>query len=385
MAGGGPILGKIRLPTSWGQDMSTDDTQPARPSAPYDRSKEPRTIRIDPATYQPPSAPPRQGGNSGWPEQPPQSGGGQYGGSGSGGQYGSAGNTASFGSEPGYTAEAGYGSQPGYNSPGYGGQSSAPPPASGRKPRRRRRHRAITMTVFVVIVLLILAVIGDQVGKAVAENQFASQVTSADPQIHPSISIKEPLPGDPFLKQIITHDLTEVDISASNIPVPAGPVTLMITSVSAVAKGLHINSSFSGGKVDTVNATVFISYSSLSSTLSSQTSGIANLTLSSAGNGEIKADFGIAGTSLLSETGKITLKGNQVSIVFTGGGSGGDNGGIGGIIGSITGSGGSGGASLPNLSFTIPKLPAGVAITSFSVGSQGITVMGSARNQSLSQ
>jgi hypothetical protein len=361
-------------------------------------------MRIDPATYQPPSGPARQGKPGGWPEQPPPSGSGgqygssgsagQYGGSGSAGQYGSSGSggqydsssTAPYASEPGYGPQQGYNAPgynaPGYNAPGYGGQSNVPPPASGRRPRRRRRHRAITMTVFAVIVLLILAVIGDQVGKAVAENQFASQVTAADPQIHPSVSIKESL-TDPFLLQIATHDLTEVHISASNIPVPAGPVMLTITSVSAVAKGLHINNSFSGGKVDTVNATVFISYSSLSSTLSNQTSGIANLTLSSAGNGEIKADFGIAGTSLLSETGKITLKGNQVSIAWVGSGSGGDNGGIGGIIGTITGGGS--GTSLPNLNFTLPKLPAGVAITSFQVGSQGLTIMGSARNQTLSQ
>jgi len=236
------------------------------------------------------------------------------------------------------------------------------------------------MLIFAVIVLVILAVIGDQVGKAVAENQFASQITSNDPQIHPSISIKESL-GDPFLTQIITHDLTEVDISASNVV--AGPVT--ITSVNAVAKGLHINSSFSGGKVDTINATVFIGYPSISNALSSQTSGLANLTLSSAGNGEIKASFGAFGVdNTATETGKITLKGNQVTVTFTGSGNGGD-GGLGGIIGSITGGGSGGSGTLPPLSFTIPKLPAGVAITGFTVGSQGITIMGSAHNQSLSQ
>jgi LmeA-like phospholipid-binding len=401
--------------------MSTDDTQPARQPSPYDRSKEPHTVRIDPATYQPPSGSPRAGKPSGWPEQPPQ-----YGGSGSGGQYGSSGqggsgqgNTPSgyggapsgYGSAPaGYgSAPAGYGgsgpsgsggqfggssdtaqyeSEPGYGSPAYPGQPgagvTAPPPGSSRRPRRRRRHRGITMTVFAIIVLLILAVIGDQVGKAVAENQFASQIKSADPQIQPSINIKESL-GDPFLKQIATRDLTEVDISASNISVPAGPATLTITSVSAVAKGIHINGSFNGGKVDSITATVFIGYSSLSSALSSQTDGIANLTLSSAGNGLIKASFGVLGANIATETGKITLKGNTVTVAFTGGS--GDSTGIGGIIGAVTGgSGGSGGSStIPTMSFTIPKLPAGVQITGFTVGTQGITINGSAQNQNLSQ
>jgi len=389
-------------------------------------------MRIDPPGYQPsPSA--RQGQPGGWPEQPPQYGdsgsGGQYGGSGSGssgsgGQYGGSGQggasagygsaSATYGSAPaGYGSapaghgsggqydstqqfdgtkqygggsqyEPGYTSDQGYGSPAYPGQSGgavAAAPVSGRRPRRRRRHRGITMLAFAVIVLLILAVIGDQVGKAVAENQFASQITSADPMIHPSINIKESL-GDPFLAQIATRDLTEIDISASNIAVPAGPATITITSVSAVAKGIHINGSFNGGKVDNITATVFLGYTQLSQALSSQSQGIANLTLSSAGNGLIKADFQVLGADVGSETGKITLKGNQVNVAFTGGGSGGD-GGIGGIIGAVTGGGS--GVSIPPMTFTIPKLPAGVKITGFTVGSSGITIMGSAQNQSLSQ
>jgi hypothetical protein len=356
--------------------MSTDDTQPARQQpTPYDSSKEPRTVRIDPATYQPPSGPPKAGKPGGWPEQPQSGGGGQYGGSGGTAPFGSGGNTAPYGSEPGYSSEAGYGSSA-YGPPG----SSAPPPGSGRRPRRRRRHRGIIITAFVVVVLLILAVIGDQVGKAIAESQFASQITAQDAQIHPSINIKESL-GDPFLKQIATRDLTEVDISASNVA--AGPVT--ITSVNAVAKGLHINGSFNGGMVDSITATVFIGYTQLSQALSSQTQGIANLTLSSAGNGKIKADFQVLGADVASETGTITLKGSQVTVAFGSGGgsSSGDSGGIGGIIGAVTGSGG--GVSIPPMTFTIPKLPAGVKITGFTVGSSGITILGSAVHQSFSQ
>jgi LmeA-like phospholipid-binding len=392
--------------------MSTDDTQPARQPQPYDRSKEPHTVRIEPGSYQSPSGPSRQGKPGGWPEQPQQYGGsgsgGQFGSSGqgsapagygsapagygsapagyggagqygSGGQYGGSGGTAPYDPEPGYGAEQGYGSPSYPGQPGAG--VTAPPPGSRRRPRRRRRHRGITIGVFIVIVLIVLAVIADQVFKAVAENEFASQITSADPQIHPSISIKESL-GDPFLKQIATRDLTEIDISASNISVPAGPATLTITSVSAVAKGIHINGSFNGGKVDTITATVFIGYSSLSTALSSQTDGIANLTLSSAGNGLIKASFGVLGANVATETGKISLKGNTVTVAFTGG-SGGSNNPLGNIIGAVTGSGGS--STIPPMSFTIPKLPAGVKITGFTVGTQGITINGSAQNQSLSQ
>lgn len=232
------------------------------------------------------------------------------------------------------------------------------------------------MSVFAVIVVLILLVIGDRVANAVAEHEIANQIHSADSQINPSVSIQ----GFPFLTQIISRDLQEIDISASNIP--AGGVT--ISSVHAAAKGVHINGSFNGGKVDSITATVFISFSSLSSALSSQSQGFASLKLSPAGNGDIKASVGVLGSNVITETGKITLKGNQVSVAWQQGGSGsGNDGGIGGIIGGIVG--GSGGASLPNLNFTIPKLPAGIQITGFTVGSQGITVMGGAHNTTLSQ
>lgn len=353
---------------------------------------------------QQPAAPPptRQPAEPGWPEQPSRQDG-QYG---SPGGYGSGQPaTAPYGAQPspGQPATAPYGAQPGYGQPGAGpsgpgnydpasyGQSGYSgqgpggqqlPPGRARRKRRRSKRRRFTMAGFIILVVLILLVIFDQVGKAVAENQIASQITSADAQIHPSISIKEGL-GDPFLGQIITRDLKELDISASNVTVPGSPV--MITSVSAQAKGIHINGSFNGGKVDSITATVFLAYSSLSNALSSESSGIASLTLTSAGNGELKASFGIAGASLLTETGKITLKGNQVSIVWVSSGSGSDGNPIGDIIGGLAGGGSGGSGTLPNLNFTIPKLPAGVQITGFTVGSQGITVMGGAHNTTLSQ
>lgn len=228
------------------------------------------------------------------------------------------------------------------------------------------------MWIFGIIVVIILLVIGDFVAKAVAENQIANQIKQADSQVNPSVNI----PGFPFLTQVVARNIHEIDISASNVP--AGPVT--ISSVHAVAKGVHVNGSFNGGKVDTITATAFIGYASLSSALTSESNGVANLTLSSAGNGELKATFGVLGANLLTETGKITLKGNQVSLAFTGA----DNSGVGGLINGLTG-GGSGGSGLANLDFTIPKLPAGVQITGFTVGTQGITMMGDAHNTTLSQ
>src|SRR5215469_16079342 len=255
------------------------------------------------------------------------------------------------------SVEPGWPGQPAY------GSSSA---WSGRRQGRRRRRRR-TMGIFAVVVILVLLAIADLVAKAIAENNIASQIRAQDPQItNPSVSI----PGFPFLPQVIARDIHEIDISASNVP--AGPVT--ITSVKAVAKGVHVNGSFNGGKVDTIDATVFIGFNSLSSALASQTSGIGNVTLSDGGNGDIKASFSVLGASVLTETAKVTLGGNQVSIAWqpTSGDSG-------GLIGQALG----GATTLPNMAFPLPKLPAGVNVTSLAVTQQGIVITGDAHNQTL--
>jgi hypothetical protein len=365
--------------------MSTDETQPARGQ--YQRSVEPKTVPVErpgQPSFSPPQAPssassarqdqspygrppagpyspdsagasgPSGPAEAGWPERPPQYGSTQ--------QYDA---TRQYGS--------GHGGQPGagpsaYDPASYGQSSYGPRGPAGRRPRRRRRRW--TMVIFTVIVLLIVLVIGDRVAKAVAENDIADQIKSGDSQINPSVNI----PGFPFLTQIVAHDINQIDISASNVP--AGPIS--ITSVNAVAKGVHINGSFNGGKVDSITATVFVGFGSVSSALSSQGQGIVGLTLASAGPDKIKATVSFAGVASLSETGTVTMEGNQVNITFPQGGS---SGGIAGAIGSALGAG----DSLPNLSFPIPKLPAGLKVASFNVTSQGIVVNAAAQNTSLSE
>jgi hypothetical protein len=235
------------------------------------------------------------------------------------------------------------------------------------------------MALFSVVVLLILLVIGDRVAVAVAESQIAGQIKSADSSINPSVNIK----GFPFLTQVVSRNLQEIDISAKDIP--AGPVS--ISSVSAAAKGVHINSSFNGGKVDSISGTAFVSFSSVSSALTAQAGGIADLQLSAAGPDKIKASFNILGTTALTATGTVTIKNNQVSVVWDKAtGASGSNGGLGDIIGSVLGdNGGSAGPTLPNLDFTIPKLPAGLQVKSFSVTQTGLSVTVAAQNTTLSQ
>jgi LmeA-like phospholipid-binding len=360
--------------------MSTDPTQPLRPSSANSAETDPNattaktpafdprtpsfqpaapTAKFPPAPY-PPASPAGPGARpqpaeAGWPEQPPQEQG-----------YGSQG----YGSSPGYGSPAQGNSAPGYGPQDYGPQPAGP---QGRVRPRRRRRRWV-MAVFALVVVVILLVIGDRVAVAIAENQIASQIKQADNAINPSVNIK----GFPFLTQVISRNLQEIDISAKDIP--AGPVS--ISSVSAQAKGVHINSSFNGGKVDSILGTAFVSFSSVGGALSAQTGGLAGVQLSAAGPDTIHLKADLGGAATLEETGKVKIANNHVTITWQKTGGGGDNGGI--DIGSIL-SGLGAGDALPNLDFDIPKLPAGLQVKSFAVTQQGLSVTVAAQNTTLSQ
>jgi hypothetical protein len=234
------------------------------------------------------------------------------------------------------------------------------------------------MALFALLVVLILLVIGDRVAVAIAESQIASQIKSADSAINPSVNIH----GFPFLTQVISRNLQEIDISAKDIPTPAG---VTISSVSAQAKGVHINSSFNGGTVDNILGTVLVSFSAVGAGVSNQTGGLADVKVSAAGKDSIHLSASIGGgVATLEETGTVKIANNHVTVTWqkTGGGGGGDNGGI--DIGSILSGLGDNGA-LPNLDFTIPKLPAGLQVKSFAVNQQGLSVTVAAHNTTLSQ
>jgi hypothetical protein len=73
----------------------------------------------------------------------------------------------------------------------------------------------------------------------------------------------------------------------------------------------------------------------------------------------------------------VTFKDNTINITWNSSG-GGDNS---GILGSVLGNSG----TLPPLSFTLPKLPAGLQVKSFSVTSSGVSLTVAAQHTTLSQ
>src|ERR1700722_3956501 len=208
--------------------------------------------------------------NGGWPEQPTPRGGqpgqpgqnggqGQYGGQqgGYGGQQGGyGGQQGGYGGQQGgyggrqggYGGQQGqprqqppYGQNPGGSEetvargvqpPGWQQDQEQPPSGQSRPPRRRHRGRRW----LIALVVLILVLVGIDFGaKAFAENAIATKIDSSGLGTKPSVDIQ----GFPFLTQVASRDLSQIDINASNFTVQQ----VVISSLHATATGVRPNAS----------------------------------------------------------------------------------------------------------------------------------------------
>jgi hypothetical protein len=230
---------------------------------------------------------------------------------------------------------------------GYAEQPAAPRP---QRPRRRRRRGpfALLITLLVIVVLL---VVSDRVANAFAESQMASQVQSSlGLSAKPDVTIH----GFPFWTQLAARDFKNVTITASNETVTkagTGDRALEISSLNATLDGIHIHGT-SSATVDQFNATALITFQALK-TVGGIPQGV---TLTSDGGNQIKASVSL-GPFSASAAAEITVSGtDQISVKVTD---------FGGLPTSALG-------NLSDFTFTIPKLPSGVAIQSVSVTQQGV-------------
>ena len=319
--------------------------------------------------------------NGGWPEQPPARGGqpgqnggqGQYGGQ-QGGQPGQQPpyGQQSSGSEetvprgvrpsgwqhppqqsPGYEETVARGVQP----PAWQQDQEQPPSGQSRPPRRRHRGRRW----LIALVVLILVLVGIDFGaKAFAENAIATKIDSSGLGTKPSVDIE----GFPFLTQVASRDLSQIDINASNFTVQQ----VVISSLHATATGVRPNASFNGATISKINGTVVVSFATVTNLIP-----IPGLTVSadpSAGPDAIKFNSSLGGA-----VGKIEQIGQSKIEVQVGN--------LTGLAGLASLIGGSTIAS--SYTFSIPKLPAGLVVRSITVTSQGIVATASAQNTTLSQ
>ena len=324
--------------------------------------------------------------NGGWPEQPPARGGqpgqnggqGQYGGQqgGYGGQQGQPRQQPPYGQQSSGSEETvprgvrPSGWQPPQQQPsGYeetvarGGQQPAwedhqqPPSGQSRPPKRRHRGRRWLIALIVLILVLVAIDFG---AKAFAENAIATKIDSSGLGTKPSVDIE----GFPFLTQVASRDLSQIDINASNFTVKQ----VVISSLHATATGVKPNASFNGATISKINGTVVVSFTTVTNLIP-----VPGLTVTADpadGPDAIKLNSSLGGA-----VGKIEqINANTIKV---------EVGNLTGLAGVASLIGGSTIAS--SYTFVIPTLPAGLVVRSISITSQGIVAIASAQNTTLSQ
>jgi hypothetical protein len=326
--------------------------------------------------------------NGGWPEQPPAGGGqpGQYGGQGqNGGQGQYGGQQGGYGGQQPPYGQQSSGSEetvprgvrpsgwqhPPQQSSGYeetvarGAQQptwqereqqpSGPPPTRPRKRKHRGRRWLIALVVLIVVLVAL-----DFGAKAFAENAIATKIDTSGLGTKPSVDIE----GFPFLTQVASRDLSQIDINASNFTVKG----VVISSLHATATGVRPNASFNGATISKINGTVVVSFATVTNLIP-----IPGLTVTAdpaAGPDAIKFNSSLGGA-----TGKIEQTApNTIKV---------DVGNLTGLAGLASLIGGSTIAS--SYTFSIPQLPAGLVVRSITVTNQGIVATAAATNTTLSQ
>ena len=232
-------------------------------------------------------------------------------------------------------------------------------------PARTRRRHPLRTVIIVVIVVLGLLVALDFGARAVAENKMASEIQQQGFPKKPSVSIN----GFPFLTQVISRDFKDIQVSSDNIT--EGP--LVIQSINATMTGVHVNSSFQSGTVDHLYGTMIVTFPALANAMTSQAGALGSLissglTLSDAGNNEVKASLNLLG-GLASGTAvwKVTRSGvSDINVQLV----------------SSSGIGSSALSGISDITVPLLKLPMGMTIQSISVTPTGLTAVVTGQNVS---
>jgi LmeA-like phospholipid-binding len=215
----------------------------------------------------------------------------------------------------------------------------------------RTRHRLRT-TVIVLVVLIGLLVALDFGARAFAESKVASEIQQQGFPKKPNVSIE----GFPFLTQVASRDFKDVQISSSNIT--EGP--LLIQSIDATMNGVHVNSSFNGGTVDSLNGTLSVTFAALANAMTSQAGALGQLagtglSLSQAGPDEVKATLDLVVTSGTA-TWRVSRSGKDIIVQLVSSS---------GLTSSLL-------SGIGNITIPLPSLPLGLSIQNISVTPSGL-------------
>lgn len=171
--------------------------------------------------------------------------------------------------------------------------------------------RALRITLIIAVVLGALFVGADRVAVYFAEDQAAEKIRSSQNLSGtPDVSIK----GFPFLTQIASSSLDEVDVKLDGVTAGDGEKSVRVTGFNAKLQDVKINSSFSSAVADRATGTAHISYADLTKAVNDPAVTVGYGGTDAAGKSQVKV------------TGKISAMGQSIerSVESTVSVSGGD-------------------------------------------------------------
>ncbi|GAA1350954.1 LmeA family phospholipid-binding protein [Streptomyces beijiangensis] len=120
--------------------------------------------------------------------------------------------------------------------------------------------RGLRILLIIVVVLGGIFVAVDRIAVNVAENKAADKIRSSQGlNSTPDVSIK----GFPFLTQVASSELDEVDVKLAGITATAQGRSIQLTEVRAELKNVKINSSFSSAVAASATGSARVSYADL--------------------------------------------------------------------------------------------------------------------------
>jgi hypothetical protein len=211
-------------------------------------------------------------------------------------------------------------------------------------PARKRRRRWPLVVLIIVVVLAGLAVVGDRMAAAYAENRIASEVQKQGFGARPDVTIY----GFPFLTQVLDRHFPHAHLTARNVR--EGPLT--ISRIDGDVREVRVDSGFRKGTIGSVDGTATVSFGDLT-----KAAGQPDLALTAAGPNTVKAEVDL-GVTTATATAQITKVGNQIRVHAVS---------VEGFPLSDLGN---------DLDFTVPVsgLPMGLTFKSLTVSSKGVAL-----------
>lgn len=124
--------------------------------------------------------------------------------------------------------------------------------------------RALRRVVIGIVVLAIVLVLADRAGNYLAERTAGDTIqTSQELSSRPGVDID----GFPFLTQLAAGRFGKITVTASNVTLGSGGISLRISRIRVVLHDVTVSRDFSSVRADTAAADALVGYRDLSKTL----------------------------------------------------------------------------------------------------------------------